>query len=72
MHQEDASATQEAVDRYIGLLAELREEFGAESQPYKAVTGNWAAAQAHHDVIVELGRYPARNAVLGRPDTRAE
>jgi len=41
MHVEDASVTQEGIGAYIGLLAELRQEFGAESQPYKSVTKNY-------------------------------
>jgi len=44
MQHEDATTTQECVDLFIGLLAELRQEFGAESQPYKSVTKNWASA----------------------------
>jgi len=41
MHIEDASTTQLAIDSYIGLLCDLRQEFGAESQPYKSVTADW-------------------------------
>ena len=29
-------------------------------------------ARRHHDVIERFGRFPHRNAVLGRPDTDAE
>ncbi len=29
-------------------------------------------AEAHRDVIVEFGRFPHRNALLGRPSSRAE
>jgi len=43
MYVEDATKTQLGVDSYLRLLAECREEFGNESQPYKSVTGNWKA-----------------------------
>ena len=29
-------------------------------------------AEAHRDVIAEFGRFPHRNALLGRPSSRAE
>jgi len=72
MHVEDAAVTQQALDSFIGLLAELRQEFGAESQPYKAVTKNWASCVPNHDIIKKFGRYPSRNAILDRTDTEAE
>lgn len=33
---------------------------------------NLRAAVAHHDIIAAFGRFPHRNAILGRPSTEAE
>ena len=30
------------------------------------------AARHHHDIIARFGRFPHRNAILGRPSTAAE
>ena len=43
---------------------ELYEKLGIET--------NLSFARAHRDVIVEFGRFPHRNAVLGRPSTPEE
>ncbi len=50
-------------DRCIRLMVERMPEAGE---------GNLIHAQAHREVIRQFGRFPYRNAVLGRTDTRAE
>jgi len=37
-----------------------------------AETGNLRSAHQHFDVIKKFGRFPHRNAALGRPSTPAE
>ena len=71
MNVEDARSTSEGIDRIIGLLSEIRQEFGYMNTSYKSVTAIYQMYQTYHDVIVKYGRYPSRNAVLGR-DTTAE
>jgi len=36
------------------------------------ITGFYSSAVEHHDIIVRFGRYPHRNAVLGRASTELE
>ncbi len=59
-HAEDLGAQREA----LRLFTQLQEETGL-AEPLV-----WA--QKHHDVIARFGRYPHRNAVLGRESTAAE
>ena len=42
------------------------------AQRMPAAEGNLLHARAHREVIRRFGRFPYRNAALGRPDTRAE
>jgi uncharacterized protein (DUF924 family) len=54
----------EAQDRSLALFAALAGEIG-DPEPLE-----WA--QKHADVIFRFGRYPHRNAILGRPSTDEE
>jgi len=60
-HAEDAAAQQESLRLFGALAAE---------HPALADLLEWA--RKHADVITRFGRYPHRNAILGRPDTTAE
>jgi uncharacterized protein (DUF924 family) len=59
-HAEDAAAQQ----RSLALFGALAEESGL------AAPLEWA--QKHADVIARFGRYPHRNAILGRASTPEE
>ena len=60
VHSEDAAMQQRALDLFGGLAAET----GLDSP--------LAWAQRHADVIRRFGRFPHRNAILGRASTPAE
>ncbi len=57
-------------DRGLGLLNALREEAAAEWKPYvdQSIQG-WTR---HRNIVAEYGRFPHRNAILGRSNTPAE
>lgn len=59
-HSEDVRDQRESL-RLFGALREDPQAGGA-----------WEWAQRHHDVIVRFGRFPHRNAILGRESTAAE
>ena len=65
MHSEDLSLHQQAIRFYTQLK---------KSQPDTdtIITGFYSSALQHHDIIAQFGRYPHRNAVLGRESTPAE
>jgi hypothetical protein len=44
MHSEDVTMTKLALDCYLDLMAELREELGNENQTYKSLTKSWGYA----------------------------
>ena len=46
--------------------------FGALAQEHSELAGLLEWAQRHRDVIARYGRFPHRNAILGRVDTEAE
>ena len=60
-HAEDAAAQQESLRLFGALAAE-----------HPALADLLVWAHKHADVITRFGRYPHRNAVLGRPDSAAE
>ncbi|MBX3183386.1 MAG: DUF924 domain-containing protein [Polyangiaceae bacterium] len=66
MHAEELTAQDECVALFERLVAEhegpLKERF----------QHNLGFAHKHRDLIVEFGRYPYRNATLGRESTAAE
>ncbi len=60
-HAEDAAAQQDSLRLFGALAAE-----------HPALVDLMVWAQKHADVIARFGRYPHRNALLGRTDTQAE
>lgn len=60
-HAEDLVQQQRAV----ALFAALAEQ-------YPTLAGAHQYAVSHHDVIARFGRFPHRNAILGRPSTEQE
>jgi uncharacterized protein (DUF924 family) len=57
-------------DRAIELFSALRD--GAEGRARDALSGNVDFARRHRDVIVRFGRFPHRNAALGRESSSEE
>ncbi len=64
-HAEDLAAQQ----RSVALFEALAAEAGPQRE---AVDGALDYARRHRDVIVRFGRFPHRNAILGRADTADE
>ena len=60
----------EAQDAAVEALEHLVRESPAELRDYIAYCATFA--QKHREVIAKFGRFPHRNAVLGRESTRAE
>ncbi|WP_028620928.1 DUF924 family protein [Pseudomonas sp. Ant30-3] len=65
-HCENLAVQNEAVSRYIDLLTELPEA------DRKLFTDYLDFAEKHQKVIARFGRFPHRNAVLGRDSTAEE
>ena len=64
-HAEDLALQQQCV----GLFETLATDAG----PHRdALAGALDYARRHHDVIARFGRFPHRNAILGRPDSSEE
>lgn len=66
MHAEDLSLQQECVIRF----AELHDEVPAALK--KNIQGSLDFAEQHRDIIARFGRFPYRNAALGRINTAEE
>ncbi|MCA9644546.1 MAG: DUF924 domain-containing protein [Myxococcales bacterium] len=66
MHSEDLTAQDEAL-RVFGKLVET-----AEGELKKTFENNLKFAHMHRDLIVKFGRFPHRNAILGRESTAEE
>lgn len=66
MHAEDL----ERQERCVALFAQLAQELEGEDQA--RVQNNLNYAIAHRDIIRDWGRFPHRNAVLGRESTPEE
>ncbi len=66
-HHSESPAEQ---DRGLGLLNTLRAEAASDWQPYvdQSIQG-WTR---HRNIVAEFGRFPHRNAILGRESTPAE
>ena len=60
-HAEDVSHQRTAVQLFMQL---------GQDEPALAGLVSWA--QRHHDVVLRFGRFPHRNALLGRPSTAEE
>jgi len=67
-HAEDRAAQR----RSIECLERLCAEVSAEQRPLFEEFLNYAYARRHQAVVQRFGRFPHRNAVLGRVSTRAE
>lgn len=66
MHAESVVLQHECVR----LFTALRD--GSPPELHDTLAGNLRSAQQHRDIIEKFGRFPHRNAVLGRPHTPAE
>ena len=66
MHAEDAALQATGVGCFSQLLAEAPDSLKPKLQ------GNLDAARQHSDIIGRFGRFPYRNAVLGRSSTAEE
>ncbi|HTM28582.1 MAG TPA: DUF924 family protein [Rhodanobacter sp.] len=65
-HAEDSALQRRSVALFESLLAEAEPERRAEFENYLDY------ARRHREVIARFGRFPHRNAALGRPDTPEE
>ncbi|MGH8848737.1 MAG: DUF924 family protein [Polaromonas sp.] len=66
MHAEDLALQEECVARFSQLLADAPETLKQRLQ------GHLEFARRHQDIIARFGRFPYRNAVLGRANTPEE
>jgi uncharacterized protein (DUF924 family) len=66
MHAEDLAAQDQCVDLFSGLLAELPAELKESS------ASGVDFARRHRDIVKRFGRFPHRNALLGRTTTAEE
>lgn len=66
MHAEDLALQDACVMRFSALHRECPPELQARLE------GNLAAAAQHRDIVARFGRFPHRNAVLGRTSTAEE
>jgi len=66
MHAESLSLQTECVARFAQLLDEAPQDLKERLQ------GNLDFARQHEQIIARLGRFPHRNAALGRPSTADE
>ena len=66
MHAEDLSLQEECVARFSRLVADAPEDLKQRLQ------GNLDFARQHRDIVARFGRFPYRNAVLGRSNTLEE
>lgn len=66
MHAESLALQDECVARFTRLQADARDSLKQRLQ------GNLDFARQHRDIIARLGRFPYRNAALGRADTLEE
>jgi uncharacterized protein (DUF924 family) len=69
MHAEALAAHDEGVAAFEQLLAEVA---GHEADVVASVENNLKYARTHREVVARFGRYPHRNALLGRPSTPDE
>jgi len=67
-HAEDAALQEESVRRFRGL----RDEHGAGSPWRPLLEGFLAFALDHRDAVLRFGRFPWRNAVVGRASSTEE
>lgn len=65
-HSETLSDQDRSVAGFEGLYAEFKDDAG------EALKGFVEHAHQHRDIVQQFGRFPHRNAVLGRESTEAE
>jgi uncharacterized protein (DUF924 family) len=66
MHSEQIAVQERCVHLYTGFAAELPESLRA------GMTSRVQYAEQHRDIIRRFGRFPHRNAILGRASTPEE
>lgn len=66
LHSESLAHQEQAVRCFEALRAE------APAEHHEALDQNLAFARLHHDIVQRFGRFPHRNAVLGRENTAEE
>jgi uncharacterized protein (DUF924 family) len=66
MHSEDMVDQEECVRLFTALRDSLT------GRPRRSIEENLTYAVAHRDIIARFGRFPHRNAILGRTSTEAE
>lgn len=66
MHAEDL----ELQERCVAVFSALAEQLSGPAQ--KRVENNVNFARRHRDIVARFGRFPHRNAILGRPSTAEE
>jgi uncharacterized protein (DUF924 family) len=66
MHSEDLGLQERSVTLFEGLSAQ------ASGRARDRISNNLRYAVAHRDIVARFGRFPHRNAVLGRPSTPEE
>lgn len=66
MHAENLALQEECVQRFTELAAAVPEDLRAK------VAGSLRFAEEHRDIIASFGRFPYRNAALGRSSSPAE
>ncbi|CAN5515621.1 DUF924 family protein [soil metagenome] len=66
MHAEDVALQEKCVACFSQLVADAPAALKPQLQ------GNLDFARQHHDIIVRFGRFPYRNAALGRPSSAEE
>ncbi|MGH0029237.1 MAG: DUF924 family protein [Myxococcota bacterium] len=67
MHAEDASVQERCVEVFTHLAREPAPDVVA-----RQIAASLSFARTHRDAIARFGRFPARNAALGRASTEAE
>jgi uncharacterized protein (DUF924 family) len=71
MHSENLEDQDECIELYIQLNEEV-EARGGREELKNLMKGSLNYAQSHRDVIAKWGRFPHRNAILGRESTAEE
>lgn len=68
-HAENREAQAEGVAAFSSLIDEVRDNHPAAAE---RISGALTYAEKHRDIIVKFGRFPHRNALLGRTSTVEE
>ncbi|MGB2693251.1 MAG: DUF924 family protein [Thermodesulfobacteriota bacterium] len=68
MHSEDMSMQEKSIE----CFSNLAKEFKTPQSIAKMVSGSFEYAMKHYEIVKRFGRYPHRNAILGRESTLEE